>query len=672
MTWARGDHPPRRVASGASCWLAAATLLAAAFGLLGLAGTAAAQVPEPAAPVTIDGPSSDILGLSGMSVARDGTGGVVYLKQVVGVPHVFVSRLVGGVFQPPEQVDVGLLGASSQPVVAAGNGGLLLVAFVNGGELYVVTRTSAQSPSTGPTPFAAAASNPSIALSSYGKGYLAFTAPGSGGHDVRVAYYDNGTWTVVPTALDADPQGDAGTGGGRPQVAVASDGVAIVAWGEQGHLYTRRVWAASPSAVYEQADVSSYAGWSEVSADQPQIATGGDSSYADVVFHEVLAKGLAQQSRVLVGHLRGSQFDSVAASDGVTTGGLEGAIDPTVVMGEFGRGLIAVAHDISNQLFISPVGNNGLGLGSTYRADTLTNTSDPEAALAMAGASSDLIAWQQNPVGGTPTEIRLRYSADGVTFGPELVVSSDGAARPDAARGLAAGGDYNGNAVVAWVQGTGASTQIVADQLYVPPSGFAAAAKFRYVRSSRPVLTWSQARDHWGPVRYAVAIDGAIVTQTIGTSTLPPGPLGEGPHTWLVTASNPAGLAVSASAARVWVDTTPPTVRFTLRGTRRVGKVLRLALSVSDIPPVPIPRTSASGIASILVKYGDGTSTHLRNTRHVYARARRYTLTIIARDRAGNRTTLVTTVKIAPKPKPKPRRRKHGHAPTKRHAGRLP
>jgi len=36
-----------------------------------------------------------------MAVARDGTGGLVYLKDVAGVPHVFVSQLLGGVFSAP-------------------------------------------------------------------------------------------------------------------------------------------------------------------------------------------------------------------------------------------------------------------------------------------------------------------------------------------------------------------------------------------------------------------------------------------------------------------------------------------------------------------------------------------------------------------------------------------
>ena len=75
------------------------------------------RASSPATP--IDGPSADIQSLGDLDVARDGTGALAYVKRVGGVDHVFVSRLVDGAFQPPEQVDAGLAGAGSQPVVAA-------------------------------------------------------------------------------------------------------------------------------------------------------------------------------------------------------------------------------------------------------------------------------------------------------------------------------------------------------------------------------------------------------------------------------------------------------------------------------------------------------------------------------------------------------------------------
>ena len=134
-----------------------------------------AQQPVAASAHVIDGPSADIVRPAGiaMSIARDGTGGLVYLKQVAGVQHVFVSTLSGGAFGPPVQVDPGL-GASSQPVIAAGNDGLLLVAFVSGGELYVADRSTSASAFAPPAPLASGAANPAISIANTGKAYLAY------------------------------------------------------------------------------------------------------------------------------------------------------------------------------------------------------------------------------------------------------------------------------------------------------------------------------------------------------------------------------------------------------------------------------------------------------------------------------------------------------------------
>ena len=208
----------------------------------------------------IDGPSAAITSLGGLSIARDGSGGLVYSKTVSGTPHVFVSALVGGQFQSPVQVDASLAGASSQPVIAAGNGGVLLVGFINGGQLYVVDRASTTAPFGSPQPLAGAASNPAIQMTNFGKGYLAFTVADGAGHDVRAAYYYNGAWSLEAAPLNDTPADDAGTGSGAPQVAAAGDGVAIVVWGEGGHVFSRRVWGTSPSVIDEQADVPSRVG----------------------------------------------------------------------------------------------------------------------------------------------------------------------------------------------------------------------------------------------------------------------------------------------------------------------------------------------------------------------------------------------------------------------------
>ncbi len=99
-------------------------------------------------------------------------------------------------------------------MIAAGNGGVLLIGFINGGQLYVVDRASTTAPFGAPDALAAGASNPSLEMTNFGKGYLAFTVADGSGHDVRAAYYDSGTWSLEAAALNVTPADDAGTGVG--------------------------------------------------------------------------------------------------------------------------------------------------------------------------------------------------------------------------------------------------------------------------------------------------------------------------------------------------------------------------------------------------------------------------------------------------------------------------
>jgi hypothetical protein len=619
--------------------------------------------PAAAPPKVLDGPSADIVGVDGVSVARDGSGGLVYVKDVDGVAHVFASRLESGVFQPPVQVDAGMAGSSSQPVIAASNGGLLVVAFINGGQLYAVQWTGSGASSTAPNDLFSGAANPAISITTLGKVYVAFTASGDGGHDVRCAYYYNGVWGLEPTPLDVVASDDAGTGSGRPAVAASGDGVAIVAWGEGGHIYSRRVWATAPSVAYQQADVPGLGGWSEVSADEPAVATGGNSSYANVVFHEVFASGSKRQSRVLTQRLQAGSYDGLVQSDGLTTPGAEGADQPAVDAGEYGQGFITSGRDTSHQLIAMQLGNNGTPEG-VQRLDSVANAGMPYAIPAAAGYHSDLIAWQQDPGPPGAAEIRARFF-NGTSLGPEQVLSSPSMGPTQASKGLVAAGDIGADMAVAWVQGTGASTEIVTTQIYQPPGGFNASSASQYFRTATQTLAWTPSQDRWGPIVYTVSVDGAQVAQTSGTSAAVPNstyplPLAQGAHTWQVTATNPAGLTRSDKVAKFFIDTVPPVVTFKLTGRQRVGSVVHVGIRATDAPP-PLARSQASGIASIEVKFGDGHSYVVtRGKYHVYHRAAHYTVTVIVTDKAGNVTTVKRRIRIAPAPKPK---KKGKHAP---------
>ena len=97
----------------AARWSLLALALAAFF--VHAAGARAIILPA----VTIDGPSENIVGFGGVAMAEDGTGGVVYLKSVDGVPHVFVSRYVGEHWLAPMRVDTGMPYAASWPRIGA-------------------------------------------------------------------------------------------------------------------------------------------------------------------------------------------------------------------------------------------------------------------------------------------------------------------------------------------------------------------------------------------------------------------------------------------------------------------------------------------------------------------------------------------------------------------------
>jgi hypothetical protein len=424
-------------------------------------------------------------------------------------------------------------------------------------------------------------------------------------------------------------------------------------------VFTRRLWATSPSIVVEQAD-GPLPGCTEVSADEPGVGSGGDSSYAAVSFHEVLSCSGVQSSRVLVNRLHASTYDGISRADGVSGPG-DPADQPGVTVGEYGHGWVTSSRGTSNNVFGEFLGDNE-SAGGVLQINQEPNASAPNPVPATAGLYSNLIAWQHDPGAGVATDVRARYATSGgSSLGPEMTLSSASQGPTNAADGLAAGGDVNGDAAVAWVQGTGGSAQIVAARLYQTPAPVTAGSAFRYVRSSRVLLSWTPQRASWGPITYTVSVDGAVVGQTQATSFAVPS-LTDGRHTWQVVASNPAGLTSTMTPAQVFVDTVAPAISFTLSGKRLADSTVHLSVKATDAP-AGVPASHASGVARVTVYWGDGTPHYLitHGKFHVYRHAGRFRIRVVAVDRAGNTTTVSRVVKISPKPKPKtkqPKRKK--------------
>ena len=111
--------PPFRSRPGAAALACGLTLLAP--------GTALAVVSDVQ---PIDGPSADVIDVADAAMAEDGSGGIVYLKQVGGRDHVFVARFGRLPGRPPQRVDVGQDFDSSWARIGAGDGGRLVVTWV--------------------------------------------------------------------------------------------------------------------------------------------------------------------------------------------------------------------------------------------------------------------------------------------------------------------------------------------------------------------------------------------------------------------------------------------------------------------------------------------------------------------------------------------------------------
>src|SRR4051794_6545185 len=80
----------------------------------------------------VDGPA-EIDSLGDVDLARDGDGGVVYIKRDGGVPQAFVSRMTDGAWGPPERVSAGA--AVSETAITAMDGGRLAVAWIAGDQV---------------------------------------------------------------------------------------------------------------------------------------------------------------------------------------------------------------------------------------------------------------------------------------------------------------------------------------------------------------------------------------------------------------------------------------------------------------------------------------------------------------------------------------------------------
>jgi hypothetical protein len=597
--------------------LAALALVALAFAAPASAGWFAAE--------PVDGPSADILALGDVDLARDGTGALVYLKREGGVAHVFVSRFHGGSWHAPERVDVGLDAAAAEAVVAAADGARVAVAFASGGRVYGVLLAGATAAPTAPALLhapedpAQTAESLSADMGINGTFYVAFTAPGAGGADVRVARLQDATWEAVPAALDIDVAQAAGEGSHRPRVAVSAEGNAVVVWAEaradgRSRVFGRRVTGLSPSAAPQEISLPDAAAGA---ADSPDVDVEDDGSFAWAVWRQ----DVGGVSRALARRLVGSQFEAPAVVDA-----RPGAISPRVRMSGRGVGQAVVGQA------------DGAVAGSRLLRDAfapgaaLTGGEAPVVAVAERGDAA--LAWRR---ADGLLYGRLRLPQETAGFGPEQTLTP-------AELGVVPAGQYAiasdrvGDFAVATLQDGGGQRRITVASYDRPPAAPVGFTTGNYQRTSRPLLRWRPGAELWGTVTYRVFVDGIEIGSTTADRLRAPAPLPEGPHRWRILATDRRGQSTLSGQRYVRLDMAPPRVSVRVRGTRKVRRIIRVTVTALD---------GGSGIAAVSVDFGERSRVATRTrASYRYRKAGRHRIAVRVSDRAGNVTRQTVQLRI--------------------------
>lgn len=625
----------------------------------GLATTTAATAAI--SPVqAIEGPASEVIEVSDAAMAEDGGGGVVYLKQEGGRAHVFVARFRDGVWSVPQRVDVGQDFDSSWARIAAGDGGRLLVTWVQefgtgSDRIYSATLDPGAKGFQTPVPVdlnagEATATFPDLVMNAGGQAYLTYLVitdesplnpPGFLGIDVKVARYNNRLWSVLgnpadrnPAAPMPKPNADAG-----PKIGIDSSGQAVVAWREPDDEFVNRVWArrvfgtsvgvplmVSPS-IWDGAPLRG-------EADAFDLDDGGFGQVA-VAFRQQPGQGSKLNApRIFVNEMPDAFAQGAGAFAGarLIDGGAQGGLGAPSVAVEPEGGFFSGFSTGPATLLAS--GDNA-SIDSADRLDD-GGSSIPGEPLVDIGASlAGVAAWKELRGGAGSVAVR-EQRADGVAESDALSAPGAGAIGR-----LALGGSGLGDAIVAWRQGGGDRASIAAAVVDAPPDPFLVEIPGGWQRRAQARVKWNAAENAIGTLRYSVSIDDEQIGKrtTRLSARLKTKRIGDGRHKLQIFAIDGSGQETGSRKGLLLVDGRRPQVR--LRARRE-----RVAVIVSD-------RTSGVKGRSVKVSFGDSgrarASALLSRRRshrprpvvirHTYSSPGRYLITVEARDRAGNKVS---------------------------------
>lgn len=621
---------------------AAPTATALVVAALAWAAPARAEVSDTH---LVDGPSTEVAGAADAAMAEDGSGGVVYLRKAGGRNHVFVARFSAGAWGTPMRVDVGQEFDSSWPRIGAGTDGRLLVTWVQEfgagtDRMFSATLDPGAQGFQAPVPVdfnvgEATSTYPDLAMNAGGQAYLAYLVvedvssvnpPGYVGASVRVARYNNRLWSSFGAPVDRNQATPLRlpTEATGPRVGIDLRGNGVLAWQEPDDEFVDRVWARRlfgtsvgiPLAVsppsWEGAPV-------RAAADAFALDVSGFGQAAVAVRQQPGQSGALTAPRLFVNEMadafsdQGKAFAGPRLADGGAKAGL-GA--PSVAVEPNGGVLAGFAAGASTYL----VGGDPGALAAPERADQGGSTIAGEPLVDLAETGAAVAAWREQR-GSSGTVAVREQRADGV-IEPAALRSPSGGTVGD----LRLGGSGLGDALLAWTQGSGANTQVVAAVVDAPPDPFNVETPEGWKRAAKVTIHWPEATNAISSVKYSVSVDD----EPVGKATtrlfaqLKSKRVGDGRHRVQVFAIDRSGQQTGSRNGVLLIDRKPPRVRLRQRGRR-------LAVIVADGAK---RETSGVKASAVKISFGDGGTG--RGSRHTYARAGAYRVRVRASDRAGN------------------------------------
>ncbi|HVR05868.1 MAG TPA: PKD domain-containing protein [Solirubrobacteraceae bacterium] len=621
------------------------------------------------------GPSNEIIEVAGAAMAPDGSGGIVYLARSGGVVHVFAVPFENGAWGAPEEVDGEDRYGASQPAIAAGEGGRLLVVWVQrrnvnsqGVTLYELQSASRDpgsntfgeaitvDPDVG-EPYTGDASHvePRLAMAPGGQAYVVYRAVtddcGSDdtmnpresecppGHDaefleVRAAHFEYLLWKALG-AINRAPQVPMRppTPANAPAIGIGVEGNGVVAWQEPenasqpARIWVRRLFGSVPGTVLS-ASPETLAGRPVSSDAEAPAVSVGRYGEARVAYRIQGAPGSPVPTTQLFANtlpstfnLHGGQLEAPVALPGAVATGIgapAGALDP--------RGNFRLAWSQGGAVRLLSGGEQSIGAPVT-----IGHSSGGPVLSTINPAGGGTTVWQASAGGSSVVETREDYAHGAYQ---SAVLAGD---LPGPVSGLALGGSGQGDALLGWLQGAPGDAEVVGDFVQAPPASFLVNVPKGWVHAARVGVEWQAATDAVAGVSYAVYVDGRRVASGLpGTQLeLPTAQLGDGVHAVQVLATDGTGQSTMSPRVELKIAIDVPAVR-----VRPIDDGRGVRVAVTDA-------TAGVDARATRIAFGDGAraSGHA-DAEHRYRHAGVYTLVAYVRDNVGNGATVHIRVRV--------------------------